>query len=751
MSLYWSNTTNSKVNGGDNSEVDKASEVISIICQKIKDSKSPEERKDYIRAIRAMVGSYQLEVGLQCMEILVEVLKKDRNELFIVEHIIEIFSYLFSKQGNGVEEGNQSYGSQNIALAFIEIFVRNAAFVEAVVELAAQPSFTVRIAIVRLLMKLLDHQCFLVQNAVIAVPHVLSRLLELLEDPRPPIRLDALLILTQLAKFNFSVQQILVFENAFRRIFDINCSVESHPGPVQLNSLRLIYELLRTNKSNQNFFRETHCFSRLNPFLENLCAASLESRPLLEEAVAAHLLILSVLRIFVHQTNPHVAVNQDALLDQGSFFLLRNVLWSPNFSGLPEPVRVSILYLVADCMRKNRRAQQFFEAFGEASAAASMSRCLPITSNPDHLSDVEDGSSAALELFLEPLFNPQLTLYPRLVYLYCLGAYLSDNPVPQRRLILFVLPREDSLSDPVCQYKQGDNRLPFTTLLFDTTRPVDSWLASLALIQSFRVSKPYSDWGLQLKHLLLDLNIHGVSFIRKLSNLFSFDGPGKVRIWCSGLLLLSSLLAECPVAVHRALREGPEIRSFLLEKSQSQPPTQLDCAFLSGLTSFTIGLCLLYSDEDAHEPLFPGGLDYDRLSRSIKLLTTCQPFKNAAENFEVCCHQNGESEVWFDHDFTVFCRREVPALLKCFEDKLQEKNVQKGERQSFLSPQFERLARAQEEEIRRLQQQLCDLLKLPDDSEAPELNALKKEIETLNDTAQYLTQQRELEENSQKV
>jgi hypothetical protein len=39
MSLYWSNTTNSKVNGGDNSEVDKASEVISIICQKIKDSK----------------------------------------------------------------------------------------------------------------------------------------------------------------------------------------------------------------------------------------------------------------------------------------------------------------------------------------------------------------------------------------------------------------------------------------------------------------------------------------------------------------------------------------------------------------------------------------------------------------------------------------------------------------------------------------------------------------------------------------
>jgi hypothetical protein len=91
-------------------------------------------------------------------------------------------------------------------------------------------------------------------------------------------------------------------------------------------------------------------------------------------------------------------------------------------------------------------------------------------------------------------------------------------------------------------------------------------------------------------------NEQGVSFIRKLSNLFSFDGPGKVRIWCSGLLLLSSLLAECPVAVHRALREGPEIRSFLLEKSQSQPPTQLDCAFLSGLTSFTIGLCLLYSD-----------------------------------------------------------------------------------------------------------------------------------------------------------
>jgi hypothetical protein len=41
------------------------------------------------------------------------------------------------------------------------------------------------------------------------------------------------------------------------------------------------------------------------------------------------------------------------------------------------------------------------------------------------------------------------------------------------------------------------------------------------------------------------------------------------------------------------------------------------------------------------------------------------------------------------------------------------------------------LARAQEEEIRRLQQQLCDLLKLPDDSEAPELNALKKEIEVL--------------------
>ena len=96
-----------------------------------------------------------------------------------------------------------------------------------------------------------------------------SRLMDILVDPREVLRNDVLLLLIQLTKGNANLQKIVAFENAFDKLVDIIQSEEySDGGIVVEDCLRLMLNLLRNNPSNQTFFREGSYIQRAAKFFE---------------------------------------------------------------------------------------------------------------------------------------------------------------------------------------------------------------------------------------------------------------------------------------------------------------------------------------------------------------------------------------------------------------------------------------------------------------------------------------------------
>lgn len=94
-------------------------------------------------------------------------------------------------------------------------------------------------------------------------------MMDLLQDPREVIRNDALLLLVLLTKSNANIQKIVAFENAFDRVVDI-ISAESYSdgGVVVEDCLTILLNLLKSNSSNQNFFKEGNYIQKLLPFLD---------------------------------------------------------------------------------------------------------------------------------------------------------------------------------------------------------------------------------------------------------------------------------------------------------------------------------------------------------------------------------------------------------------------------------------------------------------------------------------------------
>jgi hypothetical protein len=127
----------------------------------------------------------------------------------------------------------------------------------------------VRRPAVKLLTHLLLNKPREMQELILGSHMGVSRLMDVLVDPREVLRNDALLLLIQLTKGNANLQKIVAFENAFDKLVDI-VQMEDHSdgGIVVEDCLRLMLNLLRNNPSNQTFFREGSYIQKVAPFFD---------------------------------------------------------------------------------------------------------------------------------------------------------------------------------------------------------------------------------------------------------------------------------------------------------------------------------------------------------------------------------------------------------------------------------------------------------------------------------------------------
>lgn len=186
--------------------------------ERVETSTLLEDRRDSCRALKSLSKTYRLEVGAQAMDALVYVLQNDASDSEIITYALDaLLNVICNEDG----EANTTSSGTDLSVQFTEIFIKRKENVQLIIDLLPEFDFKIRYPTIKLLSSLLRNKLRDCQDCILTHPMGISRMMDLLLDPREVIRNDTLLLLVFLTKSNANIQKIVAFENAFDRILEI--------------------------------------------------------------------------------------------------------------------------------------------------------------------------------------------------------------------------------------------------------------------------------------------------------------------------------------------------------------------------------------------------------------------------------------------------------------------------------------------------------------------------------------------------
>uniref|UniRef100_A0A3Q3SDX6 General vesicular transport factor p115 n=1 Tax=Mastacembelus armatus TaxID=205130 RepID=A0A3Q3SDX6_9TELE len=273
-------------------------ETIQKLCDRVASSTLLEDRRDAVRALKALSKKYHMEVGTQAMDHLINILQTDRSDSEILGYALDT---LYNIICNDEEE------EQGIQAAWL-----------------------------------------------IYLP--MGELMDLLADSREVIRNDGLLLLQQLTKGNAAIQKIVAFENAFERLLDIITEEGSSDGGIVVEDcLLLLLNLLKNNSSNQNFFKEGSYIQRMKPWFE---VGDDNSGWSAQKVTNLHLM-LQLVRVMVSPVNSPGATAscQKSMYQCGLLQQLCTILMA---TGVPADILTETINTVSEVIRGSQVNQDYF-------------------------------------------------------------------------------------------------------------------------------------------------------------------------------------------------------------------------------------------------------------------------------------------------------------------------------------------------------------------------------------------------------
>jgi hypothetical protein len=158
----------------------------------------------------------------------------------------------------------------DISSQFTEMLSKDTSNIELLFDLLDEFDFKTRWSTLKLLNSLINNQCEQLQEIILQIPRGVSRLIDLLNDSREIIRNDDILLLKNLTRTNANIQKIIAFESGFDRIMEIIDSEGSalDGGIVVEDCFNLLLNLLQTNYSNQNFFKEANYIKQFSKYFD---------------------------------------------------------------------------------------------------------------------------------------------------------------------------------------------------------------------------------------------------------------------------------------------------------------------------------------------------------------------------------------------------------------------------------------------------------------------------------------------------
>lgn len=226
------------------------------LLERINNGVLAEDRRHAMAELQDIVAesrSAQLAFGSMGLPIILSVLREERSDLDLVRGALETLVNALGSEGHF--HGNKSQVQPGMLNS--ELLAREHGSASLLLSLLEEEDFYVRYHTLRLLTMLSTNSSVRLQEAVLATPQGLTRLMDMMQD-REVIRNEALLLLTYLTRSAEEIQKIAVFEGVFEKLFNIIVEEGgSEGGIVVQDCLELLNNIIRDNPSNQSFLRET--------------------------------------------------------------------------------------------------------------------------------------------------------------------------------------------------------------------------------------------------------------------------------------------------------------------------------------------------------------------------------------------------------------------------------------------------------------------------------------------------------------
>lgn len=684
-------------------------ETIGKLCDRVRSSTLLDDRRDAVRALKALSKTFRLEVGTQAMDILIHVLQTDNSDAEITGYALDTIYNIVCVQEEELDDDLDEVQPRRIdpaqadlAKQFAEIFINKPENVSQLLALLEEFDFQVRWPAIKVLTTLLYHHPPQVQQCILVSPMGVSKLMDLLADSREVIRNDGLLLLIQLTKGNANIQKIVAFENAFDRLLEIIKDEGSSDGGIVVEDcLLLLLNLLKKNSSNQTFFKEGSFIQRLAPFFQLQSDDHSGSGSWSAQKVNNVNLMLQVVRCLVSPSNPQNVTSscQKVIHQCGLLKQLCDILMA---MGVPANILTETLNTVSEVIRGCRLNQEFFAAVNAPS----------------------EPPRPALVVLLMSMVNEKQPFDLRCAVLYCFQCFLYKNDLGQEQIISTLLPATADVSSVTAgQLLCGG--------LFSQDS-LSNWCSAIALSHALKDNVPQKEQLLRVQ-LAAGLGNPPVSLLQQCTNVLS-QPTNKVQTKMGFLVLLSSWLAHCPLAVTHFLANAGNVPFLTAQVAENADEEQV---LVQGLCAFLLGLCIQFNDDtnpnftkESMRQLIVKRIGVDSFVEKLDSVMKHESYTLAAQKPQL--RFASPNEMLFDYEFTTLFKQLEVTVVKSAQAMDETESKKTVEEHANIVTQYKDIIREQDIELQALKEAHEQLKKDYSDAER-QLGEYGVQIQQLRD------------------
>ncbi|CAF1188763.1 unnamed protein product [Rotaria magnacalcarata] len=661
-------TTNDKTNN---------QETIERLCDRLQSAVRIDDRRDALRNLKGFSKKCKLEVATQSMLLLANILQGDRTDLELIQLALETLSNVMTYEPDNHDE--QPNLPQDINIQFTELFIKNKEQVHAALDLIEEIDFNIRRTAIKFLTVLLTNCTKLLQDIILeSGPMGVSKLVDLLQDEREVIRNDTLLLLQILTRSNANIQKIVAFENGFERLFEILISEGGSDGGVIVEDcLAVLLNLLKTNPSNQSYFRESSFIRRL---VDCFALNSIGNKNWLKQKETNIRLFLQIIRTLVSPTNS----NQNIVACQRTISqcgLLHRLCVMLTISTIPPDVLAEAINTIGEIIRGHAENQQFF--------------CSVMNTTG------ESPQPVLLSLLYIMVAGEKQLFTLRIAILYCFQCYLCKNDYGKAMIVQTLLPQTENASN---QYTLGH----LLIVGFLSKDIVAAWCSNVALAHLIIDNQQLKEAVLKVV-LAIDQSQLNPKSLMEISIDLLENSSSSFHTRVAILSFLCTWLSNCQLAVQTFL-SIPNSISYLISQICSQSVTEDREVLIQSLCSFAFGLCLVFNNNqvstystESLERIIKKRIGVDLFQEKLELLSKSDCYAKALQKPQLTFSKS--NDMVLDYEFSRLYKILEGSITRLLTTRTNDDPTKSSDQSTAMLAQYTDLLQQQNQQINAYQNQ----------------------------------------------